>query len=109
MIHWLLHTDAGLLTRISIGSVIFACPAITDYRQNGKRRRGGGNIESFTMPKGIADLWKECRPTGEKPVAKADYAEIGRPYCIRRGNARSFSTPKRQQCSGTSYEHRQAK
>jgi hypothetical protein len=36
MIHWFLHTDAGLLTRISIGCVIFACLAITDYRRNGR-------------------------------------------------------------------------
>ncbi len=32
--HWLLHTDAGLLTRILIGSAIFAYLAVIDLQRN---------------------------------------------------------------------------
>src|SRR5262249_2425290 len=35
--HWLIHTDAGLLTRITIGVIIFACLAIVDLRRNGRQ------------------------------------------------------------------------
>jgi hypothetical protein len=35
LLHWLLHTDAGLLTRILVGSAIFAWLAIADLRRNG--------------------------------------------------------------------------
>src|SRR3954451_22383096 len=36
MLHWLLHTDAGLFTRIAIGAAIFICLAIVDLRRNGR-------------------------------------------------------------------------
>jgi hypothetical protein len=35
-VNWFLHTDAGLLTRILLGSAIFAVLACTDLRRNGK-------------------------------------------------------------------------
>ena len=35
-LHWLLHTDAGLLARILTGSAIFACLARIDLRRNGR-------------------------------------------------------------------------
>jgi hypothetical protein len=35
-LHWLLHTDAGLLIRILVGSAIFAWLAIADIRKHGK-------------------------------------------------------------------------
>ena len=34
--HWLLHTDAGLLTRVAVGAAIFAALAVADVRQNGR-------------------------------------------------------------------------
>ena len=37
MLHWLLHTDAGLAARVAGGAVIFTALAIVDYRKNGGR------------------------------------------------------------------------
>ncbi|HSV15434.1 MAG TPA: hypothetical protein VLI90_14335 [Tepidisphaeraceae bacterium] len=36
MLHWLLHTDAGLFTRIAIGAAIFGVLAFVDFRKNGR-------------------------------------------------------------------------
>jgi hypothetical protein len=36
VLHWLLHTDAGLLTRIAIGSAIFAVLAAVELRHRGR-------------------------------------------------------------------------
>lgn len=36
MLHWLLHTDAGLLTRIAVGVAIFAALAVVDLRRHGR-------------------------------------------------------------------------
>jgi hypothetical protein len=36
---WLIHTDAGLWTRIGIGAAIFAALAVADVRRNGRSAR----------------------------------------------------------------------
>src|SRR5437870_5921444 len=36
MLHWLLHTDAGLLTRIAVGASIFAVLAMVDLWKHGR-------------------------------------------------------------------------
>ncbi len=37
VLHWLLHTDAGLLARVAAGAVIFAILAAADLRRHGRK------------------------------------------------------------------------